>query len=742
MKKILIVIALLVSCYVNQLKSHAFDESLNSSVLFNVLDEEHFSIIDAFNHTLLTSTKEGIELREDGVVKLLIEESYQSHLMINKILYLATNKSLYKIDLTNFLKEQLALPIPIIKQINYYQDHFWYVGSKDDDGIIIKVDKQDQVIRNYEFGGDGYECFDYLFWLGNKLIVIGHKTAHSYDGPFAHVGSKGDIKSFIVKFNNAFKIEDIFYFNHQTVHEIITMAQVKNNLLHLYLKTPTDTFYYQFDHLLNPIRHHNLNILEENAIGLIGQGNHFIHIIKDKTKIFWQVEGKPWDEKRVITEDGSLLYALIEQGVLKVYVLDEGRVIRYSLYEHHIERLEPFIVSRADGDVEGLSNIIVSSYFEDLRVSIKEISPFFSKLISGTYDVTYLIERTDGTSFTLKSQIIVPDYTNVMDKGIYQTGYQLLFFGKALLNGESILNGYLVNEPGLYQLVLTDCFGKKTTLNFLVVSDYYQDEVSLLIPADYYLHQDEQLTLSIPINTLDVPEAIIINGERYLEYQIEEDKILITINAKDRPSLDKYVVEKIVYNNYIVTINQVIVIQTLKKAPQIDLSEKIDKNLTLIGQISDVNQSIIGFETSIYQKNQLIKKVITPMQDEDIIFNVQKDLQYQIITKVLYEIGDGEVYEIILVDHEVTFDDEVVKYLNLTFKKDKKRFSEVQLVYNTSNKKATHHQLKVLQTNLEKNYQIEKDDTALFITIFITLLIVVGFSIIYYKRKKKNKLSS
>jgi hypothetical protein len=228
------------------LKAFAQSEISEEVYLNQVFDEEE--IIDIQGEVVLTvfrnSDKNYVKLYRNGFLVKTIEGSYQTHTWDNDYLWLATADSFYKINRQSFQAEIGANAFGKVNQLQLRESDLWLVGEKSNNAIIARLDYAFKELKTYYFGGDAFEEFTALFWFDDIPYVFGQKDAHSLNGPFAHVGSKGERKPFVARLNKSFQIEQTVYFNHESGDERLYDAYFSEKGLFFLVKTKSTFHYY------------------------------------------------------------------------------------------------------------------------------------------------------------------------------------------------------------------------------------------------------------------------------------------------------------------------------------------------------------------------------------------------------------------------------------------------------------------------------------------------------------------
>ena len=79
--------------------------------------------------------------------------------------------------------------------------------------------------------------------------------------------------------------------------------------------------------------------------------------------------------------------------------------------------------------------------------------------MSGKYEIHYIVLLENNPIAKLNTFLIVEDYTNFYNNGIYNVNKALEFFGTATVNDTPVYYGACLNEVGEYDIEITNING-------------------------------------------------------------------------------------------------------------------------------------------------------------------------------------------------------------------------------------------------------------------------------------------
>ena len=513
-------------------------------------------------------------------------------------------------------------------------DKIFISGQLDNDAYIEKRSLDGNLIFNVSLGGDGYEEFNDFIVTDKYLYVVGAKDAVSCGSEFKNIGQSGEIKSFITKLDKSLMIVDNIYFDNKKPNERITSICFDEKFVAII----NDKYIYTFDSNFENIKKIN-NDLTGYQKYLI---NNNVYLAMDENLSLFSLDGKK-------------LYDVAKNEKFITAYLDNVALVVLKKYDDHYLKKEPLYLTHDNYDINSMLNLNVSSLFGDVSVEFEKVDGYFEYRLSGKYDGIYKIIFKNGKKIEFKNDIIVSDYVNVVDNGIYKLGFALDFFGQALLDDEVIYNGHNPSS-GEHKLVITDNNGNEKIYNFIVVDDYYKDNVNDYTKVNIVINKGSFATVSYAINKPVVD--VIVNGNSYKHYTATENEVNIKFYASEKDGIDEYLINKIIFSDSIVDINDFYYVRTLKDSLSIEPSYFIEKDYLITKfNISDVDRAFSYVKRSITGDERKESKIIYKNDSDNLIINSNDEASFSIC----YDLGNGKflempIFSISLNDAEMNYD--------------------------------------------------------------------------------------
>lgn len=560
-----------------------------------------------------------------GIIE--INDKYQKHIYKEDTLYICSKNKIYIIDLNllSFNTYETDLEIEDFT-INEY---IYLIGSKNKNPKIIVLSKEGDLLKEKEYSGDGYGKFKYIKDTNNELIVILEKDAFFTNDEFLKVGSKNDIKSVVIKLSKTLEIIEIYYFNEYKEKEEVT-SLLCDQTIKLMLYTQNEYFLYEFDF--------DLNLLKRQIIETKYDSYLVDNISGDDLILTKYTNGF---DINLFNNDLNINVYHSDKCLVNFDVVDEGIVFSYSdfisLYsEYHIEKSETLILDKLYYDINSTNHFKVSSFFEILDFSQDYITPYHQHMMSGSYDATYVAKNKYGSNIYISTPVIIKDYVNIINKGIYKTGTKLFFFGKAYLNGEVINNGHSLSEEGEYELVLEDINKNKKVYSFKVVDDYYKDNDHFVMDVDYKVKKSDFIELNIETDNPSLVNTVIIDDLEYNDFIVTDNTIKVMIKPSDSFGYFTKTINSIKVDDYFIPINKTFSYLVLKDIPTLDIKTTLVNDEYLIDiYYIDYNNSFVDIyfdkQTKVFYYTYelgdgiLYKQEIAHVDDENVLYQVIKD---------------------------------------------------------------------------------------------------------------------
>lgn len=743
-KKILILVLVLtfsttINVKASTTSNEVFDKTTSKILSMNE-DERVLEVQDGY----LISGSNYIKYIYENNEILKVSEEYFTHITDNEYLYLVSKNDegifLSKINKKNKKRDVVLLEIDNPIDMKIIDNELVIVGSDRKDAVICKYDKNLNYLHNYYYGGLGYEGFNQIYADGEDYYLIGTKTGQSINSPFLNVGNTKDLKVFLTKINKQGILLDTCYFNHQNSLEELVDSDFKENLIMVKIKTNSDYHIYCLDTNLNTLNYESKSFTANNQSVI---SNTFKLLTINETNLLTLiVNNQTYDLTK-----GRLKEVIMDDNVLKVYYYQDHYLWEMKIYQYQILKQEDIVINRMNADFDetmdmnSLDEIKVESFIHKLDLKLEKIDPFFNKQVHGVYNVEMGIVINKDKKYIFTNQIIVEEYINIYDGHTYPVGYNLNFSGYALLDNQSIVSGYKVSQEGLYNLVISDANGNKSKYTFRVVnSDYYRKDLSEIehLKADYIVNKNEELKVQITTNK-EVKE-IYVDGES-MNFETNEQGIFIKLNMFNNPGMHSFTIDKIVYEKEVYEANKTFLVRVLKDAPVIDIREEDSKNLRIVLDIKDIDQSLENIKFVVYEKDGSVEKIVEMyyldfLKTAVLVGNIQKDKEYQIKGYFVYDVGLGELVQQEFFDSSFIIN--MDEYLIIDTDMESNQ-TEIGLNIYTDNPNLNILKLKVGTTDLKDKYQVVNNYTPIYISIGLSLLVmgIAGGYYFYHKRKAK-----
>lgn len=556
---------------------------------------------------------------------LSINDTYLCSFFENNRLFVSSSKTLYIINLNLLSYKEVSLDFNISSI--FVDEYIYLVGDLNNNPCIYLLNNEGDIVKSKVYDGKGFATFKTINKVNNNFIITGEKDAFFDSQDFLKVGNMNDIKSFIFIIDKTFKKLDDYYFNEYTSNETISEVNIDNNI-NIILSTSIGDVYYQFDLDLSLVNYQKFN-----------QEDKYMYIPNIlEEKLFIKEHVRSFEigllEDNIFTSIINIPYKLNDY-----YVCDGLLVLNYNnklnLYsEYHIDRLDSLILTKLKYEHDSTNHFEVNSFFETLTFKLDHYSPFHMHMISGEYLASYEATNSYGSKVSVTTDVIVKDFVNIIDGGIYNTGTMLQFFGEALLNEEVVHNGHTFDSPGDYELILTDVNNNTNIYKFKVIDNYYKDNDHYVIDVDYILNKEEELIVEFELSRDFEVKYFIINNKVYTDFNKDGNKVYLRIKALSEYGYQNIFINSIVSDN-IITINKDITILSKKTSPTLDISTT---------STNDLYQIVINYEDSdntfvdLYFKDASGKVKSTYLKDATGIVQTGKFV-------LSYELGDGCILE-------------------------------------------------------------------------------------------------
>lgn len=629
---------------------------------------------------------------------------------------------------------KLILEIDEANDLVVYCDNLIVGGSKNNNVYIAVCDKKLEIIRIIHLDGDKTQKCTHLLVKNNLLYICGIKSAHSKNENFLNIGSRGEIKSFIFSYDKDYVNIDKCYFNDDYEEEKIIETGFLNDNLLICMKA-NENYIIELSDDLNAYNKYLIPYSNYQLINTPKKSSSSIILVVIKDNYFNIMSMSNNNYKNIISIDGNFLNYQIVEGELYIYYTYNGYTYKKIIDEYHIDYLNPLKCNYFTNDETSQNHFLVESYFEDLSFLIDSITPYYEKNIPGNYTITYLCKRQNMKEIRIKTSLIVSNYVNIKDKRIYPKGTRLFFFGKAILNGEEIPNGTILQKEGENILKIINQNRDEAIYKFTVVSNYYKNVETINISADYVTYCNDIMYFKIDnrikniyFDQYGLGKIQILNNDKYLE-----------IKASNKAGITNYKINKIELEDG--RINECAIsflIKTLKAEPQYQIYEYIENDmLNLDIDVRDETASIDDVYLECYQDANLVLKKSTYINNTNgEIANLTKNKKFFLNINVINEEDNIDT----LFTYEGVFNKEGTLKYSIDFKIENNKIIKIMIKLNLKNKFLKHH--KILLANqdgndLIKKYTINNNYILLYISIGCSVILMCILIILIIKRRKR-----
>ena len=620
-----------------------------------------------------------------------------------------------------------------IFDIHYYED-FYLVGSvneysdddflnayrtdlKETDAFILKLNRQYELKKISIYGGILNEKFvrmciseDFIYLAGKKDPLTG--------GDF---GNGGSLK------NTNFLVKMDFDFN------IIQYLVLSDNSIIFDV-----CLYKEYLYFLSEMNIYKIN----DEFEIVSKRTHPTKAIFSCLTFFNCV---------LIAFDNKIeldnVYNLERVALLDVEMTKETKISKFDNtlylggekpYYFDIACLEDFIIlNQFYPEIETKQE--VSTIFGKAEYLSENGEMLFNPLVFGVYQRDFVFLNKYGLEFVVTRFTEVLEEVNINDNLIYPIGYNLKFTGIALLNGQSIVNNYKIEEAGEYTLELSGKEGNKKTYCFMVKEDQIKFQDLSVKYWDFNVKPNESFTIDLTYQG-DIEsqiKSVIINNQENTNLVIDNlhHQVSINMSAPSLPGIYYYYLEGINYYAQAdlrrIPVNQVVVVNVLKEPINVDLIQL--EHLKFNATTTDLMQTARYFEVRASTNNEEIVETYSIASHNINLFNLDATKEYQVTISVVYDLGNANHLRLDLLEMEVLGSD----FLNLGEIEVTQR-SESIGSFNLNLKKDS--RIKKISIDNLIFYEEVEEDYFLIICIALFLMIIVALVTNYLKNfllKKK-----
>ena len=427
---------------------------------------------------------------------------------------------------------------------SYYLDKFYIVGTRYDNATIHIYNNDLSKDTIYDYGGSGYEEFNYINIIDDRIYLFGLKDGISHDSVFANVGNETDKKSFIVTLDEKFKVDNTLYLNYDSKIELIDNIKLNNNNFYFILKTLDKGCYqYRIDRNLNVLESFDLSVINsyESVILLdnVNMNKYKIYLYyKDDSICYDVVTNKMIYSYKLLKENIKIIYTENLNGILDIYYLKDNSIYKFSLCEYHIDYIKDKIIEYNDKTYKDVDHFKISSFFTDYIFEYdNELNKDIDLSKSDIYTAYYKTEIQNFEILVCTKYNVLP-FVNVVNEGIYERGYVLNFSDRLYINNVEVYPGEVLNQTGNVKIKhVTNNITNE--FNIYVTDDYYKEFFINYQVSDVELTPNSVYEYKIELSDYKEVKNIYINDKVY-SFEQYDNLILIEFISSDSNNIKIY----------------------------------------------------------------------------------------------------------------------------------------------------------------------------------------------------------
>lgn len=637
----------------------------------------------------------------------------------------------YNMQESSYIEETIHATI---YDIVYNGETLILVGNENQDACLYRYQKNLVFIHKTCFGGEGYESFTKIIFFHHKLLVFGLKDAFSNSSCFSNVGNLGDLKSFVVTVNENGILEKELYLNEHTTNETIVDITCDTQFCSFLVKDDKDMYHqYSIDEELSVHLKVDLTAFEPNFVAIVPnqkKDSQVIYLYHKEGALYLGILHEKTIHPIYIGEYHSFYCLDIRNGKLEVLLKENNRVKRLIVDEYHIHDIHSFHYNAYQDDYKSTNHFDITSYFEDLTFTFDEnLNSYIDYQAAGSYLASYSAKRLDGSIITIETEYVIPPFINIIDEGVYDTQYRLLFTDVVYVDDEKKTNGDMILIPGRH---IVKHMTEETTHMYTIY--VYENCVSMYqnnIDTDFTIF--ESTTFYFKMYTGETKEiaSIIVNQENY-PFVVQDGTIYIPIHATTPGSIDRYTIEKIIYSNQCVyEMNETFTVRTLYQPCTIEANYE---NKRIIYQLKHAENTVLDIVIKTYQGDQCIEDIHYPL--EQISYTIPK-ISSKMVFSIRYCLGNKEIEEVELGSFVISSKRKKASYIYFDIEKNDEEI--VIQVYPSNYQKINIEEVMVQNKNLTNAYIVKENKAIILITIIMSIAIILSVILYFVIRILKKK---
>lgn len=522
-----------------------------------------------------------------------------------------------------------------IENIYEINNSIYVIGNEYEDAVIYNLNFELDEDYKRLFNSDGYMSANNLVYDGEFFYITIFKNGITNNSEFINHGNINEFKSILVKLDVEFNVLDVYYFDENSTYEYVKNIYIKDTKIYVLLKLNKSYYIYKLEKDFKTVRYYQINTTDDvELINHHKSVNKELLFNKTKKALFTSTQTEYKEDKKLNVLGKVYDYKVID-GNLYLYSIDNAvNIIKVSEYE--IIKESDKILNYFNLNYLDTSNVLVESWFTDISIEIGSISPYFDKTMCGMYEIEYKVLNNNNLITTLYKKLIIDEYTNFINNGIYKEGKVLEFFGTAKLNGETIYYGNRLNNPGEYDIEITNINGEVKSYHLYIVPNYYKEENIKYIEG--VTINNDTAFVNIELNN-NVVKDVLVDNKSYSNYEIIDDVLVISFPYSEE-RLSSYMLNGVVFidreEEYYYELEKQVVFNYLKEVPNIILNKTIEEERFSINlSVSDLDKTFMYLKIvdnnleQIFSSNQLVSS-------------------NNLKVFLCYDLGDGNIFEVLI----------------------------------------------------------------------------------------------
>lgn len=612
------------------------------------------------------------------------------------------NKELYNDKLSNYLNFEAYFEKRKITSCEFLKEELVFSGTLDNEDIFIGTKDNIKIFKNEykeKVCKTIYNQNYYYMYIEKDLIS---------EEPFGNGSEK-----ILVKLSNSFEIIKICYLENEEYLDFFS----GNNLL--YLKSSSNLKTYTLD-----LNYCTKTDLKASDLVFLGE-NGLIIVFSEEND--YLLDGITLFKLGEINKIEEIKNEAIKKLSDSFYMFSDGK----SIYFDIIDFTKLSFPKEGILDYENSEDIY--SFFGKCRQKSRIYDTHFDKAVFGKYNGSIEYETTSQLSFILDFVYDIPLKTNIIENGVYKSGYHLLFNGKGTLDGQNIYNNEPVYDVGRHELIV-EGNGESKVICFVIDNNQIEFE-SELINKGLTFDLNERIVLELKFTNYENYRIKKLNFVHSScdDYTFENGILKINYPQEDKPTNKEIFLKSIIFEvyglEYEYQINELFYINVIDKK----ISERISP-------IYDIKSSKIKFKLDDVKGRMFFMQIINSNNEynfyyglfnQDIIIN-KFDTDSNFKLYLIYDSGKDYYKEYELAHGVISAGEEKILKLNINaYEENVKEFT---VSFKEDAVKLVKVDNKIIYTN--GNVNIEK------IIIISIISLVFSFGLgkllqIIFRRKRK-----